>query len=172
MKPSKNGADSSHESPQRSVQRSKFRYRVVQGRPYAKPSIFWLTNDRDYATLLINVIRKGRDGDLKGSRVWLEEWCESFGRFSWRYVEEKSVDTTPAGLKLKAGDRVPVMLLDERTRRGGWRANVLGSSLIGPITNSEDVPREKIAGDVIALRIGSVNEDSQQIHFRWDPTLE
>lgn len=68
-----------------------------------------------------------------------------------------------------AGCVVEATLLDERTKRGGWKARHEGSGLSGPIQNSADVPGDKKAGDVLTLFVVSVSR--RQIDFRY-PTAE
>ncbi|PIQ23538.1 hypothetical protein COW36_13775 [bacterium (Candidatus Blackallbacteria) CG17_big_fil_post_rev_8_21_14_2_50_48_46] len=66
--------------------------------------------------------------------------------------------TRPAAPKpLQAGDRVEATLLEERTKKGGWKALHGKSKLSGPIVNSGLVPGESGVGDAITLIVHSVN---------------
>lgn len=65
----------------------------------------------------------------------------------------------------KAGEKVEAQLLEERTKKGGWKAKHVPSDLSGPIQNSGDVPSDKKAGDTLALIVASANE--REIHFRY-----
>lgn len=71
----------------------------------------------------------------------------------------------PGPYKGKAGETVRAVLLEERTRRGGWRAQIVGHSQTGPIQNTEQVPPDAKPGDVVMLTLSSVND--REAAFRW-----
>jgi CRISPR-associated protein Cmr6 len=58
---------------------------------------------------------------------------------------------------VQAGDRIEAALLEERTKKGGWRAQHGTSGLSGPIVNSGLVPGELAIGDSLTLIVHSVN---------------
>lgn len=58
---------------------------------------------------------------------------------------------------VQAGDRVEVALLEERTKKGGWRAQHGPSGLSGPIVNSGLVPAENEVGSSLTLIVHSIN---------------
>lgn len=66
----------------------------------------------------------------------------------------------------RAGDRVEAILLEERTRRGGWKARHEPSGLSGPIHNSDDVPPAAQAGTRLTLEVASVSPQRGEIAFR------
>jgi CRISPR-associated protein Cmr6 len=70
----------------------------------------------------------------------------------------------------KAQDRVEAVLLEERTKRGGWRARHEPSSLAGPIQNTSDVPADKKAGDRLTLIVASVS--AREIAFRFPTRVD
>lgn len=51
----------------------------------------------------------------------------------------------------RAGERVEAVLLEERTKKGGWKARHEPSGLTGPIQNSGDVPSTMNTGDRVEL---------------------
>src|SRR5690606_20321350 len=51
----------------------------------------------------------------------------------------------------KPGEFVEAVLLEERTRKGGWKARHEVSGLEGPIQNSAAVPADKKPGDRVTL---------------------
>jgi CRISPR-associated protein Cmr6 len=55
----------------------------------------------------------------------------------------------------KAGDRLDVELLDQRTKKGGWKARHAPSGLEGAIQNSDRVPAGKKPGDTISVVVRS-----------------
>lgn len=65
----------------------------------------------------------------------------------------------------KPGDRVEAQLLEERTKKGGWRVIHAPSGLSGPIQNSGDVPSDRKAGDTLELIVASATE--RGIDFRY-----
>jgi CRISPR-associated protein Cmr6 len=65
----------------------------------------------------------------------------------------------------KAGEMLDAQLLEERTRKGGWKAMHEPSGLSGPIQNAGDVPGDKDVGDTLKLIVASANE--REIAFRY-----
>jgi CRISPR-associated protein Cmr6 len=65
----------------------------------------------------------------------------------------------------RSGDRVEATLLEEKTKKGGWKAQHATTGMSGHIENSNDVPSDKKPGDRIALIVKYVNE--QVIAFRY-----
>ena len=65
----------------------------------------------------------------------------------------------------KPGDRVEATLLEERTKKGGWKARHEASGLAGPIQNSAAVPATQKAGDRLTLLVASVS--AKEIAFRF-----
>jgi CRISPR-associated protein Cmr6 len=60
---------------------------------------------------------------------------------------------------------VDTQLLEERTRKGGWKAMHEASGLSGPIQNSRDVPADKNAGDTLQLIVAIAND--RELAFRY-----
>jgi CRISPR-associated protein Cmr6 len=61
--------------------------------------------------------------------------------------------TTRASNSPKPGDRVEATLLEERTKKGGWKARHDDSGLEGPVQNSTEVPSDKKAGEQIRVEV-------------------
>lgn len=70
----------------------------------------------------------------------------------------------------QAGDWVDAVLLEERTKKGGWRAEHAGSKLSGPLVNTGHVPGEQSPGDKVELIIHSLNKF--EMMFRWPSEAE
>ncbi len=79
------------------------------------------------------------------------------------------VAASAARIVPKPGDRVEATLLEERTKRGGWRARHETSGLMGPVHNTSEVPADNQAGDALSLIVASANE--REIAYRY-PTAE
>jgi CRISPR-associated protein Cmr6 len=71
----------------------------------------------------------------------------------------------PSPYKGKANDVVEAVLLEEKTKRGGWRAQIKGYSQAGPIQNSDQLPADAKPGGVVRLVIAAINE--REVQFRW-----
>ncbi|MDR7420419.1 MAG: type III-B CRISPR module RAMP protein Cmr6 [Armatimonadota bacterium] len=78
--------------------------------------------------------------------------------------QAQATTVAPGATLPKAGDRVEATLLEERTKKGGWKARHEPSGLAGPIQNSADVPATKKAGDRLTLIVASVS--AREIAFR------
>lgn len=70
----------------------------------------------------------------------------------------------------QAGDWVDAVLLEERTKKGGWRAEHAGNKLAGPLVNTGLVPGEHGPGDKVELIIHSLNKF--EMMFRWPTEAE
>ncbi len=73
------------------------------------------------------------------------------------------------GASVKAGDRVDAVLLDERTKKGGWKALHERSGLAGAIQNSGDVPVTKNAGDRVGLVVAFASAREVAFRFPTEP---
>jgi len=83
-------------------------------------------------------------------------------------LSDRAVRLPVSGLaasKLKAGDAVEAVLLEERTKKGGWRARDPVTGLTGPIVNSDAVPPDGAPGDAITLTVASVGR--REVAFRY-----
>ncbi len=75
-----------------------------------------------------------------------------------------SLTVPPSGLP-KANDRIEAELLEEKTRKGGWKAKHLGSGLPGPIQDSENGPADAKPGQHVELTVAFVKPN--EIAFQW-----
>ena len=78
--------------------------------------------------------------------------------------EEKAV---PTRRSFKSGDQCEAVLLEQKTRKGGWIAKISGTAYEGPITNSDDVPTGTLAGTTVKLKIGTIDKEGCRIQFTW-----
>jgi len=62
--------------------------------------------------------------------------------------------------------RVEAILLEEKTKKGGWKAKHEPSDRVGPIQNSGDVPADRKPGDRVTLIVMSAGVTGD-IQFRW-----
>jgi hypothetical protein len=75
----------------------------------------------------------------------------------------------PSPYKGKSHETVQAVLHEERTRKGGWRAQIRGHSQSGPIQNSDKVPPDAKPGDLVTLILASIND--REAAFTW-PTSD
>ncbi len=154
---SHNKFDSSAASPTK----PKFHYRVIMRRAAKSPQVVWMTSDCDYARSIAVHLNSVVSTDV----AWVEEWKDSIGRGQWRRV----LETAPLFHRVapKPGEHVKAVLLDNRTRRGGWKAKLLGFDLEGHITNSVDVPSSAVPGLFVELQVGAVNRNGTHLQLTW-----
>lgn len=72
-----------------------------------------------------------------------------------------------SGTTPKPGNLVEATLLEERTRKGGWKARHEPSGLAGPVQNSVDVPPTATPGSRLTLVVASVTD--REMAFRVPP---
>jgi hypothetical protein len=90
------------------------------------------------------------------------------GGFSHRFVTRDSWKRDQRNPSLPTtGDKVECVLLDGKTRKGGWRAKLLKCGAEGPITNTADVPKSAEPGQMVTLRVGTITHDGKRVQFHW-----
>ena len=118
-----------------------------------------------------------RDGIIV---VHVEEWLGTLTEGRWERVSvgrggfsrrlrqsgPRNHDSPRSALP-RSGDMVPCILLPEKTRKGGWKARLCQRELVGPITNSADLPGSAKPGQRVMLRAGAVCQDGKLIQFQW-----
>lgn len=65
----------------------------------------------------------------------------------------------------RPGEKLDAVLLEERTRKGGWKAKHLATGLSGPIQNSTLVPTDKKPGETVTLIVKIANP--REMAFAW-----
>lgn len=107
-------------------------------------------------------------------RVYVEQWIGSaiegkwkpvaisMGGFSRRFEDRRP---TSGKRRRKTGELVECVLLEKKTRRGGWRARIAGKSHAGPVTGD---PQAGVSpGDTVRLRICSLSGRTGAAQFAW-----
>lgn len=74
----------------------------------------------------------------------------------------------PAARIPQSGDVVEVTLLEERTKKGGWRATHEPTGLSGAIQNSAAVPESAAPGDRLRVAVAHANE--REMAFKIPPS--
>jgi hypothetical protein len=124
------------------------------------------------------IARKQRREDL--ASVAVEKWIGTPTHGRWKCLSRQAggfiyAFAAPAsnGRRLpKSGDRVECVLLAEKTRKGGWKAKLVERNLVGPVTNTAEVPGSAAAGQRVCLRVGAISAGGQRIQFDWLPDAE
>lgn len=70
----------------------------------------------------------------------------------------------------KPGDLVEGELIEERTRKGGWKALYKPSGLSGAIQNTDHVPADKNVGDTLSLIVAIAND--REVAFRYPTPVD
>ena len=73
---------------------------------------------------------------------------------------------------LKVGARVDVMLLEERTKKGGWKARHAGAGLEGPVQNSNEMPVDKKPGDRLSVEVRVAKGKESAFRYLGDVDAE
>ena len=68
---------------------------------------------------------------------------------------------------IKTGSKINGVLLEEKTKKGGWKAKADGLG-VGNIQNSDEVPADKKPGDSVNLEVRVAKSDGAA-QFKWIP---
>lgn len=113
--------------------------------------LFSLSGPRDWVLLAEQLVRDALTQWGIGAKT-----SAGYGRFSEPNKSAGTVSYKAAGSKrvassVNTGDVVTGILLEERTKKGGWKARIDDLSESGPIQNSRDVPPELKPGVEVEL---------------------
>jgi CRISPR-associated protein Cmr6 len=124
--------------------------------------LFALSGPADWTDLAERLLRDALDKWGVGGKT-----SAGYGRLiaPERVTATPARTAAPASASPKTGDRMEALLLEERTRKGGWRARHETTGLVGPIHNSVDVPASAKPGDRVTLLVASVS--AREIAFRF-----
>ncbi|HBJ35208.1 MAG TPA: hypothetical protein DDZ51_10730 [Planctomycetaceae bacterium] len=67
----------------------------------------------------------------------------------------------------RSGEIVDCVLLERRTKKGGWIASLVGSAISGPVTNSYEMPSDLVAGDRVRLKLCGIRPNTVFAQFAW-----
>jgi len=123
------------------------------------------TQGAPWATLAFDLLKEA-----------MKEWGVG-GKTSSGYGRMSEKKTAPAGWMgqtpkpnpPRPGAKVEGVLIEEKTKKDGWKAKHEPTGLSGPVQNTTDVPGDKKPGDKLTLIVASVSE--REIAFRF-PTAE
>jgi CRISPR-associated protein Cmr6 len=74
---------------------------------------------------------------------------------------QRPIQHAPASVGgLVAGKVIRAALLEEKTKKGGWRVRPVGMQSEGPVLGWEKIPADKQAGDEIMLVVHSANSNN------------
>ena len=118
---------------------------------------------------------------LKNALQWLGAGAKTavgYGRFGEPQPMRKeqadqqqtSARPSPTPSLPVSSDMVEAILLEEKTRKGGWKAKHVGSGIAGPIQNTGDVPSDAEAGTTLSLIVASAKPT--EIAFRYPTDSE
>ncbi len=119
----------------------------------------WLPNFEDSRRILQDFLRTAERE--------LNRWKDTYPRNLAREVREPDAAgqvARPAAIP-KQGTRVKVVLLEEKTKKGGWKALHEPSGFRGVVQDS--ITGEVAPGQEVELHVQYVNRDRKEIAFRW-----
>ena len=131
---------------------------------------------RDVAITRTETPARGKKQERDGlAAIVVEEWVGTPTLGRWKYLDPQNggfchvFRAFPGNgrFHLKSGERVDCVLLPDKTRKGGWKAKVVGRDLIGPVTNTKDIPKSATAGQQVSLRVGAISIRGKHIQFDW-----
>jgi hypothetical protein len=127
----------------------------------------WLAFRRATAPVLAEITREHGPAGAAFFLGWLKRLAVLSEPPTGRRPSQASTRQAcrPATFELKAGDVVDAVLLEERTKKGGWKAQHLATGLTGPIVNSDAVPSDREPGETIKLVINAVTR--REASFRY-----
>lgn len=163
-------------------QRGNFRPgKRVNGR-HTSPATFHLTAAEEGTyTVVVSAFPSDELPNRKQSREYLQKWLTEFSANLKQRLEAReeqpqawypgaSINAPAAATQTSSlpqpKDQVQARLLEERTKKGGWRAEHIGSGLVGHIVNSSEVPGGE-PGQELTLIVASVTPEQKQITFRY-----
>ena len=139
---------------------------------HASPALWSLAKSRN-GTLLVRLIAfpAARLPEKAASRTILQNLIDS----ARRQLEQQAGQSprpsgrggrgSPKADLPKARDRVKAELLEEKTKKGGWKAKHIDSGLSGPIQDTGNVPADAKPGQPVELTVASVG--SKEMQFKW-----
>lgn len=147
-----------------------YQFRVRMRRHTGPAEVVWLTSDLKYAQGIVDCLNS------QGSHIaaWVDQWIPSGRANQWSCiyptlptVVRTDDPATPRKQLVRSGDIVEAVLLSERTRRRGWKAQLTETGSIGPITNSDSVPTTSKPNTTVWLRVGATNSDGTHLQLVW-----
>ena len=132
---------------------------------YASPAHFHIEPTDHGVLVRVAAFPQPTLPELQSSRQFLQTFLRGLendlqrrSRLKPRTTKETVRPSLPQG-------RVRAVLLEEKTKRNGWRAKHEESGLSGPIQNTALVPADKQPGDEVELDIAYANAET--IAFKW-----
>ncbi len=87
------------------------------------------------------------------------------------YQRNKPVDVRNTMGGLKAKDRLQAVLQEEKTKKGKWKVCPVGTSFVGNVENSSDIPDDKQPGDELSVIVRIAKEDSPSYLYSPDSEI-
>ena len=157
-----------------STHRPPIELRSQKGKRYAAPVHYHLAKASD-DTLIVRVIAFPARylPDSGTSRALLErliahleiDLSDRFEKFARLDQRRPSPPPRRPPAMPNPGDKVQAVLVEEKTKKGGWKAKHKASRLIGPIQNTTDMPADKQSGEEVSLIVAIAKP--RTIAFRW-----
>ena len=140
-----------------------------KGRRHAAPVHYHLArSDDDKLLIRATAFPAHHLPSLRESETMLGKLLKSLDEeLSKRAKEERNIGQREHVELPQANDRVEAELLEEKTKKGGWKAKHPDSGLDGPIQDTGNVPTDAKPGQRVTLTVAYATP--QEIAFRWAP---
>jgi hypothetical protein len=110
--------------------------------------LFALSGPADWTELAERLLRDALDHWGVGGKT-----SAGYGRLLAPDLAAANTSPRTSATTVKVGERLEVVLLAVRTKKGGWRARHEGSGMEGPVQNSGDLPTDKKPDDRITVEV-------------------
>lgn len=120
-----------------------------------------LLTRQDVSERMLGELVRHVEASLKNATWQMVSLPRTHGRSAQRPQRFQQQNQRPAvGNGLSAGKEVRVLLLEEKTKKGGWKVCPVGTQLSGAVTNTNDIPGDKKAGEEILVVVNCANPPS------------
>lgn len=127
---------------------------------HASPVHFHLSSDNSGFKATVVAFPSAKLRSFDKNREFLQKFIEHLRGKAFTPPPARTRPDLPAAgptpkprAALRVGDLVEATLLEEKTKKGGWKAQEKLTGLSGPIQNTQAVPSAANAGDSVNLRV-------------------
>ena len=125
--------------------------------------------------------------EYRPRHIWVEVWRGTFGSAHWQPLSKRQGGYSfefydrVFGRKQRRGSKKDLnskrssdggksatcVLLDQRSRRGGWRARTKDGRYTGPVTNWRQLPESLSPGSEVQFTLNCLSQDKGTCQFLW-----
>lgn len=142
---------------------------------FASPVFYHLEKTPDGMKLRITAFPSGMIGENRVSEAMLNDLVQVIandmtnelwhtGKTRTQLYNQNRSNTHKT--QLTAGQEITGILLETKTKKGGWRIEIPNTRYAGPIVNTTDVPVDNKTGDKIIVIVNSANPDNPSFRYK------